>query len=226
MLLLLRRIALRLLRACKSAGRPAPGIGCDAPLRGVRCGARAEVAPKNSLRSLRSLWSTVSASQSTKRAARADLGAALLAVADSPRRWPARGLAETLAPREFDPRTSRWLPARPGLGDRRVRSEAARRRAGTQTVLWTVCALRAAGLWTGAACKARARGPRAQRASCSDSLTRFDHSERSERREFGNGATRPSTAAQSLRSSDRLGEAPGGHAAAALQARSLALAGP
>ena len=49
---------------------------------------------------------TVSASQITKRAARADLGAVLLGVAYSPRHWPARGLAETAA--HLDRRTSRW----------------------------------------------------------------------------------------------------------------------
>jgi len=40
---------------------------------------------------------------------------------------------------------------------------------------------------------ARAR----ERASCSDSSALFDHSERSERREFADGATRPSIAEQS-----------------------------
>ena len=49
---------------------------------------------------------TVSASQITKRAARADLRVALLAVAHSPRHWPARGLAEKSDP--LDRRTPRW----------------------------------------------------------------------------------------------------------------------
>ena len=39
----------------------------------------------------------------------------------------------------------------------------------------------------------KARGPRAQRASCSDSLRLSERSERSSRREFRNGATRLST---------------------------------
>ena len=40
----------------------------------------------------------------------------------------------------------------------------------------------------------RARGPRAQRASCSDSARLFERSSRSERSEFGAGAPRPSIA--------------------------------
>ena len=51
---------------------------------------------------------TVSASQITKRAARADLRAALLAVAHSPRHWPARSLAEPTV--HLLRRTSRWCP--------------------------------------------------------------------------------------------------------------------
>ena len=51
---------------------------------------------------------TVSASQITKRAARADLRAALLAVAHSPRHWPARSLAETAV--HLDHRLPPWSP--------------------------------------------------------------------------------------------------------------------
>ena len=51
-----------------------------------------------------------------------------------------------------------------------------------------LCLASGRGASPGAACKARVRGPRAQRASCSDSLRVFDHSERSERRELRNGA--------------------------------------
>ena len=43
--------------ASKAWGRPAPGCGCDALLRRVRCGTRPGVAPQNSLHSLRSLRS-------------------------------------------------------------------------------------------------------------------------------------------------------------------------
>ena len=51
---------------------------------------------------------TVSARQITQRAARADLMAALLAAAYSPRHWPARSLAEPTV--HFLRRTSRWCP--------------------------------------------------------------------------------------------------------------------
>jgi len=47
----------------------------------------------------------------------------------------------------------------------------------------------------------------------------FDHNERSEWREFCNGAPSPSTAVQSQRSEDRLTEAPGGCPGPALRAR-------
>ena len=81
----------------KAAGRPAPGIGFDAPLRGVRCGARIEVVPHNSQRSLRrATLKQDAADQRTKHAStRADLDASFLAVSYSPRHWPARSLAAT-----------------------------------------------------------------------------------------------------------------------------------
>ena len=59
----------------------------------------------------------------------------------------------------------------------------------------------------GAACKAWACGPRAQRESSTDSSQLFERSERSERSEFCDGAARPSSAGKSKRSVDRTGEA-------------------
>ena len=117
-----RNVDLRVgLCASKAAGEPASGIGCDAPLRGVRCGARIEVVPHNSQRSLRrATLKQDAADQSTKHAGtRADLNAALLAAAYSPRHWPARSLAGP--PVHLDHRTRALVPARPGLGCRRAR---------------------------------------------------------------------------------------------------------
>ena len=55
---------------------------------------------------------------------------------------------------------------------------------------------------------AQGSGPRAQRASITDSSRVFERRERSEQSEFRDGATSPSTAGQSERSVDRHAEAP------------------
>ena len=56
--------------------------------------------------------------------------------------------------------------------------------------------------------EAQGSWPRAQRASSSDSSTLSERSDRRERSEFGDGATRPSIAGESARRADRRGEAP------------------
>ena len=146
--------------------------------RRLHCDARAGVAPQNSLRSLRSLRSTAAASQTTKRAARADPGAALLVATEIA---PAGHRLPRVPPS--------WLARRrtpPPVQQRRARagcSAPLRRR-------------EAQGSW-----------PRAQRASSTDSSRLFERSERSERSEFCDGATRPSIAGESARSADRRSEA-------------------
>ena len=55
--------------------------------------------------------------------------------------------------------------------------------------------------------EAQGSWPRAKRESCSDSSQLSERRERSERREFGDGARRPSIAGQSARSADRSSEA-------------------
>jgi hypothetical protein len=68
-------------------------------------------------------------------------------------------------------------------------------------------------VWAGCGAPRRRREaqgswPRAQRASSFDSSRLFERSERSSRSEFRDGAARPSIAGQSVRSTDRLREAP------------------
>jgi hypothetical protein len=113
----------------------------------------------------------------TKRAARADLGPALL-------------VATEVAPTGYHlPRGNRVGSSTdpPTLPRKGVPGQAGAR------------------LWS--AEKRRARGPRAQRASTTDSSQLFERSERSERSEFCDGAARPSIAGQSARSADRSSEA-------------------
>ena len=144
--------------ASKAAGRPAPRFGLRRPA--ARGSLRCAASwPRCGTRFVRCAHcaQTPATSQLTKRAARAGHEAC------APRR-------RTLTPALAGPR-----PCRCG-GDTRTGPTAARK-AG-------------AGLPPGAPVwrrGAQGLGPRAQRASWTDSLPLFDHSERSERREFGNG---------------------------------------
>ena len=137
--------------------------------RRLRCAARPEVAPHNSLRSLRSLRSNrcgESDDEARSRAPTSGLRCSPLHIEPTPHAASREGQGL-----RFPCRAPRRLPqwrARAGG------SEPVGRRG-------------AQGSW-----------PRAQRAPCSDSLRLFDHSERSERRELHNAATNPSTAGQSV----------------------------
>ena len=147
--------------------------------RRLRCGARSGVAPRNSLRSLRSLCSN-SRGESVSRSA--------------PR-------APTPALRSSPPHNA----PPPGTACRvdllRIR--------GTNSPAPQQRGVRAGGeAHQGDACDARAHGPRAQRATTSDSRRLSEHSERSERSEFRRGAMSPGIAGESMRSIDRLRRAP------------------
>jgi len=143
----------------------------------LRCGARPSVASQNSLRSLRSLRSD-SCDESVHEAR-----CARRLKACAPRRHrnrPHRAPPAALNRRCFSQRTT------PAALQRRARTGHAaplRRR-------------EAQGSW-----------PRAQREASTDSSRLFERSERSERSEFRDGATRPRIAGQSARSVDRRGEA-------------------
>ncbi len=170
----------RLCRASARRGRRCPAmahaVAVGAAHR-LHCGARSDVAPQNSLRSLRSL-------HSNNRGESVDEARC------------ARRL-RTSAPRRHRNRPRRAPPAAQhrllfsGRVPRRVQQR--RVRAG-----WSAPLERreAQGSW-----------PRAQRASITDSSRLFECSERSERSEFGDGAMRPSIAGQSERSADRSSEA-------------------
>ena len=120
---------------------------------------------------------TAAASQSTKRAARADLGPALL-------------VATEIAARRVPP-----------VAHAPIRLFDEKAKACQQRCVWAGWSAplerrEAQGSW-----------PRAQRASITDSSRLFECSARSERSEFCDGATRPSIAGKSARSADRSSEA-------------------
>ena len=143
--------------------------------RRLRCAARSGLASRNSLRSLAHSAQTGAASQTTKRAARAEPGPALL-----------------LAP-EIAPAGHRLPRVEPRAGSCSLQ-RALRR-----------CSKGACGQAAARLGGAEERGSaRAQRASSTDSPRLSERSERSERSEFGDGATRPSIAGQSALSADRL----------------------
>ena len=173
-------------RAFSRRGRRCPvgaHAGAVGAARRLRCGARPGVASHNSLRSLRSLRSDRCAeSDNEARCARR----ARPCAAPRPRNRPCR--TPPAAP--WNQWCSRCIECKS------TPDAAAKARAGR---------LRRA---FGGAEERRARGPRAQRATTSDSPHLSERSERSERSELCGGATRPSTAGQSVRSTDRLREAP------------------
>ena len=136
-----------------------------AAARRLHCDARSGVAPQNSLRELRSLRSNKRGeSDNEARCARRPRPCASRRHRNRPCRVPPAAISTT----EFRVgRVARWF----GKG------------AGGQPAA-RLCAAE----------ERRARGPRAQRASLSDSPRLFERSSRSERSEFCGGATRPSTA--------------------------------
>ena len=151
----------RSLRA--SGGLRTGSTGTVGPVGRLRCDARVGVAPPNSLRSpLARCARTTAASQSTKRAARADPDAALLAAPHAPARRPplsrGSGRAEAFMPAVIS-------CARPLV----LQTEGAppRRRGG-----WGQAAAP-----VGLAEERRAAGPRAQRATPSDWPQLSEHSE-------------------------------------------------
>ena len=154
----------------------AHAVAVSAALR-LHCGARSEVAPPNSLHSLRSLRSNSRGeSDNDARCARRPRTCAPRRHTNRPRRIPPTAM--------FRGWLLRWTPT--PREQRRVwagRSAPLERR-------------EAQGSW-----------PRAQRASTTDSSRLFERSERSERSEFGDGAMRPSIAGQSACSADRSSEA-------------------
>ncbi len=146
--------------------------------RRLRCGARPGVAPHNSLRSLRSLRSNrCGESVYEARCARRPQACAPRHPTNRPCRVPPAAKATGVGVRSEDHRCLR--KGAPGQAAARLRGAEERR----------PC------------------GPRAQRASSSDSSHLSERSERSERSELCDGATRPSTAGQSVRSTDRHAEA-------------------
>jgi len=148
-------------------------------VRRLHCDARTRVVPQNSLRDLRSLRSN----SRGKSVHEARWGAPTLALRfSSPQKSPPAGSTC----REVHP----WFvsPRMPPLVQQR------HARAGVGAPLRC---REAQGSW-----------PRAQRASSSDSSTLSERSDRRSRSEFGDGAMRPSIAGESVRSTDRRGEAP------------------
>jgi hypothetical protein len=143
----------------------------------LRCGARTQLAPHNSLRALRAL-------RSDKRSE-----------SDVDARCARR--AECSAPRRHRNRPHRVPPAaQHGLwfSTQTQRASPQRRvRAGRSAPLGRRAAQ---GSW-----------PRAQRELSSDSSHLFERSERSDRSELCDGAARPSSAGKSERSADRASEA-------------------
>ena len=135
----------------------------------LRCAARPEVAPHNSLRSLRSLRSNrCGESDDDARCARRPQACAAHRPTVSRRRIPPAAKAV-------------------GLGSHAGHHHCCGRGAYGQAPV---------RLW--GAEERRACGPRAQRASCSDSSKLSERRERSERSEFFDEAARPSTAGQSV----------------------------
>ena len=146
------------------AGAHAGAVGTSCRL---HCAARLGVAPQNSLRELRSLRSdNRGESDNEARFARRPRACAARRSRNRPCQVPpaASSTTELRVGRQREPQ---WF----GKG------------AGGQPAA-RLCAAE----------KRRARGPRAQRASLSDSPRLFERSSRSERSEFCGGATRPSTA--------------------------------
>ena len=143
----------------------------------LRCGARPSLASQNSLRSLRSLRSD-SCDESVYEAR-----CARRLKACAPRRH--RNRAHRAPPAALYRLSFSWreTPAAPQRRARTGHAAPLRRR------------------------EAQGSRPRAQRESSTDSSRLFERSERSERSEFRDGATRPSIAGKSERSVDRRGEA-------------------
>ena len=143
----------------------------------LHCGARSEVVPRNSLRSLRSLHSN-SRGKSVD-----DARCARRPRPSAPRRHRQR---PHRVPHAAKPPVPLFAGQAKTLQQRRVRAG------------WSAPLERRAaqGLW-----------PRAQRASLSDLSQLFECSERSERSEFCDRATRPSSAGKSAQSADRSSEA-------------------
>ncbi len=175
-------------------------------VRRLHCDARARVVPQNSLRDLRSLRSNSRGKS------------------DHEARWRAPTLALRFSsPQKSPPAGSacrevhRWFvsPRRPPLvQQRRARAGGGaplRCREGEQGHkqsggLLVPC--ERPGLPARRGLQGQGSWPRAQRASWSDSSTLSERSDRRERSEFGDGAMRPSIAGESVRSTDRRGEAP------------------
>ena len=127
------------------------------------------------------------ASLRTKRASRADPDAALLAALHGPAPRP---------PLPRGPRQSSAIRPAGAVRDEHCAGVPVSRRGGWGGSVAHV----------GVAEERRASGPRAQRASSSDSRPVFERSERSERSEFGRGARSPSTAGEpAFRPADPVG---------------------
>jgi hypothetical protein len=145
----------------------------------LHCDARTGVVPQNSLRALRALRSDSRGKHDNEARSRAPTPA--LRFSSPQKSPPADSACREDHPWFFSSRTPPVVQqrrARAGCGAPRRRREAQ-------------------GSW-----------PRAQRASSSDSSRLSERSDRRERSEFGDGATRPSIAGESARSADRRGEAP------------------
>jgi len=172
----------RLRRRSARRGRRCP-LGAHAVAVGLsgrlHCDARARVVPQNSLRDLRSLRSDNCGKSDHEARSRAPTLALRFS---SPQKSPPAGSA-------CRDNHQRWPAGRtpPLVQQRRARAGcgAPLRRREPQ------------GSW-----------PRAQRASSSDSSRLSERSDRRERSEFRDGATRPRIAGESARSADRRSEAP------------------
>jgi hypothetical protein len=169
-----------------AAGGTRPGLtgahagAVSASLR-LHSAARLGVAPRTRCAHFVRYAQTGAASQMWMRAARADSKSALLVAPEIAPVRPGRAPPAALQPSVFSSRAST------GRQQRRVR-------AGRGAPLER---REAQGSW-----------PRAQRELSTDSSQLFERSERSERSEFCDGATRPSIAGESERSADRSSEAP------------------
>ena len=178
-------------------GRRCPAVAhggsVSASLR-LPSGARLGVASHNSMRSLRSLRSNRcdESEHEAREVARRPQGCAPQRPTIRPRLAPPSARATSAACLQRTP---------PCLGKGAGGWPAARLCAAEKVSTDTngpgdrLCLANGRASWPGAACKARASGPRAYpHASSSDSQHRFDHSERSERRALCSGARRPSIA--------------------------------
>ena len=150
-----------------------------AAARRLHCAARSGVAPPNSLRSLRSLRSN-SRGESVYEARAAHAPTPALRGSSPPKSPAPRNACRDVH------RLGLSLQTPPTCGQSGVR-------AGRSAPLGR---REAQGSW-----------PRAQRASITDSSPLFERSERSERSEFGDGATSPSIAGKPKRSAGRSSEA-------------------